>query len=103
MSFSEKMDFIFPGEEIKRVHITAASSDSISISLDVHGMQCWQAERSIHNLINISTCPLTLTVIHGYNRGTVIMDMVRNRLKNNHIKARYADKYNQGITYLVIA
>jgi len=42
-------------------------------------------------------------VIHGYNHGTAIKDMVRNHLDNKRIMDRAADQFNLGITYLAIA
>lgn len=103
MSLSDKIAFLFPGDEGKRISVTETPSGNLSVSIDVHGLKCWQAERSIRNLINLARCPFTLTIIHGYNHGTAILDMVRNDLASSHIKSRYADNYNPGVTYLAIA
>ena len=103
MTFSEKVAFLFPGDELQRVSISESPSGDLAVSLDVHGMKCWQAKRSITNLINIARRPFTLTVIHGYNHGTAIQDMVRRKLTNDHIRGCHTDNYNQGITYLAIA
>lgn len=103
MSIVEKIRYLFPGEDAGRICISETSAGSLTIVMDAHGMKCWQAERSINNLINLVRRPFRLTVIHGYNHGTAILDMVRNKLQNNRISARYEDMYNRGITYLAIA
>lgn len=102
MGIAEKMAFLFPGEERKRVRVSESSSGNLYISLDVHGMRCWQAKRSVNNLINIVQSPFILTVIHGYRHGTAILDMVRYEFNSKRIKEWRADNYNRGVTHLSI-
>lgn len=103
MSLSEKFEVIYPGDEVTRIQIFQKSNGELSVVVDVHGMKCRQAERFINNLINIARCRFVMTVIHGYNHGTAILEMVRNELDNRHIVNRYTDNYNRGVTYLAIA
>lgn len=102
MDIQERLSGIYTSEETDRVHITE-SSNGISVVVDVHGMKCGQAKRFINNLINIARCPFLLTIIHGYNHGTVILEMVRTELRNQHISSMFLDSHNQGVTYLSIA
>lgn len=102
MSIKERLSGIYTNEETARINITE-NSDGISVVVDVHGMKCSQAKRFINNLINIARCPFLLTVIHGYNHGTAILEMVRSELKNQHISRMFLDSHNQGVTYLSIA
>ncbi len=103
MSLSEKFAAIYPGDEVTRIQISQKNNGELSVVVDVHGMKCRQAERFINNLINIARCQFVMTVIHGYNHGTAILEMVRNELNNRHIVNRYTDNYNRGVTYLAIA
>lgn len=103
MSLSEKFVAIYPCDEVTRIQVLQKNNGDLSVVVDVHGMKCWQAERFINNLINIARCPFVMTVIHGYNHGTAILEMVRTKLSNRHIVNRYTDNYNRGITYLAIA
>lgn len=103
MSLSEKFAAIYPGDELNRIQVLQRNNGIILVVVDVHGMKSWQAERFINNLINIARCPFVMSVIHGYNHGTAILDMVRTKLTNRHIVNRYTDNYNRGITYLAIA
>ena len=75
--------------------------------VDIHGMSVCAAMRFINNLINL-VCTMTqssfqMTVIHGFNHGTSLQNMVRHDLDNVHIKERIADDRNPGITRLVIS
>ena len=103
MSLSEKFAAIYYGDEGTRIQISQKNNGELSVVVDVHGMKCRQAERFINNLINIARCQFVMTVIHGYNHGTTILEMVRNELNNRHIVNRYTDNYNRGVTYLAIA
>lgn len=103
MSLSEKFAAIYPCDEMTRIQVLQNANGEFSVVVDVHGMKCWQAERFINNLINIAQCPFVMTVIHGYNHGTAILEMVRTHLNNRHIANRYTDSYNRGVTYLAIA
>lgn len=102
MSIQERLSGIYTNEETARIHITE-NNNGIYVVVDLHGMRCGQAKRFINNLINIARCPFLLTVIHGYNHGTAILEMVRNELRNQHISRMFLDSHNQGVTYLAIA
>ena len=103
MSIYDKINFLFPENESKRIQMSETKANGLSIMFDAHGLKCWQAERAINNLINIVQRPFTLTIVHGYNHGTAILKMVREKLTNPHILQRQTDTYNQGVTYLAIA
>lgn len=98
----ESLSVLYPVDDIHRLSFIH-SADRPVLLVDVHGMKCRQAEQFINNIINLAHGSFTMTVIHGYNHGTAISDMVRNKLANSHIAKRSPDKYNQGITYLMIA
>lgn len=103
MHISEKIQLIFRSEEVERIRISERESGVISLVVDVHGMKCCQAKRFINNLINLARCECLLTVIHGYNHGDAILNMIRSDLENRHITDKYPDQYNKGITYLSVA
>lgn len=100
--FMKSLQMLYSSDDVQRVTYVDTQELPV-VSVDVHGMKCWQAEQFINNIINLFRNPLRLIVIHGYNHGTAILDMVRNKLQNNRISARYEDMYNRGITYLAIA
>lgn len=100
---STRLRLILSKEEISRLIILESASGLIGIIADVHGMSCYRARRFILNIINTVHCSFQLVVIHGYNHGTAIRDMLAEDFKNSHIREHHQDIYNQGITHMLIA
>lgn len=71
--------------------------------VDVHGMKCPQAKRFINNIINVVRIVFRLIIIHGYNHGTAIKEMLAQNFSNNHIYEQFPDPRNQGVTHMLIA
>lgn len=68
--------------------------------IDLHGLTVEQAKYELIEKINYSDNTIwTIKVIHGYNKGTAIRDMVW-RLKNNRIKKIIKGDLNPGITLI---
>ena len=100
---STRLKMILTPEEISRLKINESNSDHIKIIADVHGMKCYQARRFINNIINVVRVSFQLTIIHGYNHGTAIKEMLAQNFSNNHIYEQYPDPRNQGVTHILIA
>ncbi len=100
---NSRLKMIFTQEEINRLKITEIDENQIRIIADVHGMKCSQARRFINNIINTVRVAFQLIVIHGYNHGTAIKDMLAENFSNSHIVKQHADFYNQGVTHMYIA
>ena len=96
---STKLQMIFTKDEISRLSI----KEKPQIIVDVHGMKCSQARRFINNIINTIRESFKLIIIHGYNHGTAIKDMLADNFCNSHIAEQYIDPYNQGVTHMLIA
>lgn len=70
--------------------------------VDIHGLTAEEAKRRLEHLLN--TAPKNVTeirVIHGYNGGQVLRDMVRHRLKHPRIAAKLVC-LNPGETRLLL-
>ena len=100
---NSRLKMIFTQEEINRLKITEIDENKIRIIADVHGMKCSQARRFINNIINAVRVAFQLIVIHGYNHGTAIKDMLAENFSNSHIVEQHADFQNQGVTHMYIA
>jgi hypothetical protein len=84
-----KTEFKFKEEQVKTV--------------DVHNMQTWEAKYYLERLlVDVEPEIKEVVVIHGYHRGTALMNVVRNELRSNKIKRRF-QYLNQGITSLILA
>ena len=44
----------------------------------------------------------TMMLIHGYNNGTVIKDMIQYDIHNKRIVAKSVYMHNKGVTYLFV-
>lgn len=102
MSIS-RLGMVLTNEELSRISVQEKRTGKARIIADVHGMTCREARRFINNIINLVRIPFQLIIIHGYNHGTAIKDMLANDFNNDHICGRFPDPRNQGVTHLLIA
>lgn len=93
---------IFTADENSRLTITEYKNKNVRIIADVHGMKCLQARRFINNIINSVRTVLRLIIIHGYNHGTAIKDMLTENINNSHIIKQYQDSCNKGVTHILV-
>ena len=98
----ERLQIVFSKEEISRITLIS-NADELRIVADVHGMKCYQARRFINNIINLIRTSFKLIIIHGYNHGTAIKDMLSDNFTNAHVFLKCTDPCNQGITCMQIA
>lgn len=98
----QKMTFIMYGEDIWRVHISHEEDGTPVIIIDLHYMTCREAKRAINNIIAMFKFDFKLKVIHGYNHGTAIRDMIRGELNNKRV-TNMIYPHNQGQTILEIS
>lgn len=98
-----RLELIFTQDEMHRLSIDEASGSTLKIVADVHGMKCFQAKRFINNIINIVRATFRLVIIHGFNHGTAIKDMLAGTFTNTHIVERHLDTRNRGVTHMLIA
>lgn len=73
------------------------------IELDVHGMTKYQAKIFIDSRLNRAKGGVyRIRVIHGYNSGKELRDMVRREYSKNPKVLRVEVGLNQGVTDLVL-
>ena len=99
---TKKFRMIFTAEDIKRIRISETDTGESKITIDVHGMKCSQAKRFIGNVINLVHSAFHLVIIHGFNHGTAIKDMLADSFENPHIVSQYLDPMNMGVTHMQI-
>ena len=96
-----KLGFIMTGDEINRIKVSENES-GVSVLVDLHELRKPQAMRFLKNILNLITGPFRLSVIHGYNHGTVLKNYVNNELQNKRIRERHVLPNNLGVTVLSI-
>lgn len=97
-----RLSMILTSEELSRLTITECPGKESKVIADVHGMKCSVARRFINSIIKSIRKGFKLVIIHGYNHGQAIKDMLVQNFENNHIKKQYQDSYNQGLTHMLV-
>lgn len=98
---SARINLLFP-KDLSR--LTIHEDGGVSILIDVHGLSCHEARRLITNMVNVGcNMAYTLVIIHGFNRGTAIKDMLANDFSLSRVHSNWPDPVNPGVTYLSIA
>lgn len=93
-----KFEFVFSKDDMQRFDIMDGE-----LYVDVHGLSCPRARRLLKNTIALLRGNITIYVIHGYNHGHAIKEMLRNtQLSRRTYRVQYVD-WNPGITRLIVA
>ena len=72
------------------------------VKVDLHRMSGFEAEKYLDFFIE--TLPegiKEIVVIHGYHRGTTLLEMIRKSYNNKHVKNKYIS-LNKGITSFIL-
>lgn len=73
-----------------------------NLEVDIHGMTVMEAKKELTNLITkCDKATKEIDVIHGYQGGQALLNLVRKELKHPRL-ARRILSLNQGVTTLVI-
>ena len=73
------------------------------ITVDLHKHTVYAAKQKLQLVIAIAPDDIKeIIVIHGYRRGTVLRDMVRNDFEDRRIARKFLS-LNPGITSLILA
>ncbi len=94
-----KLSILFTKEEINRIkeRIMGGTKD---ITVDLHGLTVREARRMIGNLVALNRDECSFKLVHGYNHGTAIKQMIWNDFKNNRIVSMETEKRNPGKTVI---
>ncbi len=92
---------LFTKEQLDRLKISG--NKHLKVTVDIHGLHKNAAKVFLNNLINCSRIAFTLIVIHGYNLGTVLKDMLTNEFNNPHVTEQHLLRDNPGATSMTIS
>ncbi len=99
----ERIKMIVCGEDLWRLQVTLDNSGKTQVQFDPHGMSRANARRYIKNIIAINPYAFTLDVIHGYNRGTAIKDMIREDDLSSRVIEKHCMENNPGRTMISVS
>lgn len=72
------------------------------LEADIHGMTCAEAKKELERLLSrVPQGVKEVDVIHGYNGGQVLRDMVRTQLKHPRISSKMIS-LNPGQTRIIL-
>lgn len=91
-----RLGSIFTEDELRRINVH--EGDLPSVTVDVHGMGCLEAKTFLKNVIALLRGAFKLVVIHGFNNGTAIRDMVRREKLSSKVTAVHSWYWNDGVT-----
>ncbi len=99
-----KLNFVLYGENMNRINVVQSENESISVELDLHGLRCHEAERTLRNVININkNLGFNLVVIHGFNHGVALKKMIRNAKLGDRVMCLSSPNWNPGRTNITVA
>ncbi len=98
-----KMSMILTKDDMERVSVRKEDDENLVLTADLHEMKYKEAYRFVNNLIALNNEPFELDLIHGYNHGTVLRDMIHKDLDNPRIISKTLLLWNEGETLLSIA
>ena len=93
---------VFTPSEIERITFEMKDEAIEVVKVDVHSLKCAIARRFINNIINLILGSVKLIVIHGFNHGTAIRDMLRQSFSNIKIDEIFSIVENDGVTCMTI-
>lgn len=98
-----KMLFLFPGTEEKRIQIKIGTDGMFSVTIDVHGMTVVEAKRAINNIIAMMKVAFHLAIIHGYQHGIAIKEMLYQSFSNSRVCGIHCEPGNPGLSLCDVA
>ena len=98
------MSVIMSEEELNRIRFQdVAGGKTMEVIADVHGMKRFEAKRFLKNIIAVIRGAFLLLIIHGYNHGTAIRDMIRgSELGTTRIRNLTGVEWNKGQTVVTV-
>lgn len=94
----ERLEMILRKNQLERIHF-----DVDELTIDLHSMHqaecCWL----VHTVIATNMNDFTLNLIHGYNRGTRLKEMLLSQNLSWRVKQMYCDPWNPGLTHIQVA
>lgn len=93
-----KLNFVVFGKDKWRLTTAIDGKGVLSVFYNAHGQTVQEAQRTIRNIINLSRVPFKLTIIHGYNHGTAIKEMLEKENFNGKVSIKYHPCHNNGVT-----
>lgn len=94
---AKKLALIFTTEQMERLEFA-----NETIYIDLHGLGCKAAYWFLKCIIGMCMAPTHLIVIHGYNHGTALKEMINTYHLSDKVTSLSPDKSNLGRTHIFV-
>lgn len=98
---NENIKMILTKDELRRVKARIKNGKA-EITVNVHNMHVKEAQRLLKNLIAVDRKCEEMHVIHGFNHGTAIKDMIASDLVSPRIISKSVRRDNPGLTDILL-
>lgn len=98
-----RMTFVLSKEELDRVRVFQDVDGIVVLQIDLHLMNRFSVRKLIDKTITMIRCPFRLDLIHGFNRGQVLKNLIEYEYENDRVVDIYTPSYNPGETVLEVA
>lgn len=94
----ERLEMILKTEQMARINF-----GETEMTIDLHEMHQAECRWLVRTVIASSRTGFTLNLIHGYNRGTKLKEMLQKQTISKRVQRMYCDPWNPGLTHIQIA
>ena len=94
--------FLFSKDEISRIKDKVREDGSHLVTVDMHGLKAKEAKRFLKNLIAVNREGYEMCIIHGFNHGTAIKEIVNTENLGERVLKRIPVRHNPGATRLML-
>jgi hypothetical protein len=98
LNLMNRFRLVLKKEDMERIRISDTNDEEIIV--DLHELGTKEAMVLVNNIINLNRDNCNIKVIHGYNHGTALKDMINSRFKNPRIVSRHGVASNLGVTVI---
>lgn len=94
----ERLELVLKKEQLSRIRFEQAE-----LTVDLHGMCQSECRWLVRTMIAIIFTDFQLNLIHGYNHGTKLKEMLLATNLSDRVTDMYCDPWNPGMTHMHIA
>lgn len=100
---SNNMKWLMLEEKVREYSVSASDEGVPIVTIDLHGLNCKYAHKVLQNVVNINRGEFVLSLIHGFNHGTVLKKMILEESWGGRVIDKKSNSWNPGQTYLRLA
>jgi len=92
-----RLTLVLKKADLDRIRIEERTD---TVLVDLHNLGTKDAKILLNNIINLNKNDCNIKVIHGYNNGIALKDMINRRFVNPRIEKKTECVNNKGVTIL---